>query len=611
MTFTSRLVAVLLAWGACASAWAGLTASLEKNQIGMGDTVRLLLQSDDNPPGQPDIRPLSRDFDVLGSSSGSSFQIVNGRSASLKQLSLLVSPKHPGMLQIPPLQWGPLQSAPLQLAVTAGPSGNNNGNANNGAAPESAAPVFLTATPDQSRPYVQGAVVLTVRLYVGTRIEQAGLNLPGNADVSVKQLGSDSQSSEVRNGRAYQVVQRTYLLIPQRSGKISLDGPVLDAQVQDPNGADPFGPNGFFGNVFPNMPLSRMMRSLRPLHLAGDSIQLEVLPRPAGAGGAQWLPAQNLKLEERWSPADGAIRAGEPLTRHLHLSATGVAGTQLPDLGAMMVMPEGIKSYPDQAKTSESLQGNMLLGSRDQDIALIAAKAGHYTLPALRLSWWDTAQQVQREAELPARSIDILPAAAAAGAGAPAATAPAGNDAGPAAAPDGQAGAAAPAAMLANMGNMAAWQWISAAMALLWLATLLAWWLTRRIARTPGAAAQLKERAEPVLVKDGGLASPAAVSGAAALAALQQACRDQDAQAARRHVLAWAAGFWPDSPPRGLNAVALRLADPRFSVPLRELDRACYAGAAWQGEALAQAFAAPPRQAAAQTARAVLPDLYS
>jgi len=94
------------------------------------------------------------------------------------------------------------------------------------------------------------------------------------------------------------------------------------------------------------------------------------------------------------------------------------------------------------------------------------------------------------------------------------------------------------------------------------------------------------------------------------LSELQRACRDNNAQAARQALIHWAAGFWPESPPRGLQAIAQRLADPRFTDVLQQLDRACYTGATWQGQTLAQAFAQPPRQTRADKLTSVIPNLY-
>ena len=68
--------------------------------------------------------------------------------------------------------------------------------------------------------------------------------------------------------------------------------------------------------------------------------------------------------------------------------------------------------------------------------------------------------------------------------------------------------------------------------------------------------------------------------------AFRQACRQNDAQSARRHLLEWAHATWPHDPPKGLNALASRLDDAALTPLLKQLDRACYANGVWQGEKL-------------------------
>ena len=77
---------------------------------------------------------------------------------------------------------------------------------------------------------------------------------------------------------------------------------------------------------------------------------LNALPQPAGSAGHDWLPAQNVTLQVSWQPDHGATHAGDPVTLHLHLNATGLLAAQLPDLSQLMSLPAGIKAYPDQPK---------------------------------------------------------------------------------------------------------------------------------------------------------------------------------------------------------------------------------------------------------------------
>jgi len=584
----NRLAVALLAGVLSLPALATMTASLDRTRVALGDTVRLLVQTDASTDKQPDTAPLQQDFVVLGSSHGSSTQIVNGHMSSQTQVTLFLSPKHEGTIRIPPLSWGAEQSAALELTV----GGSGNAPAQGDAGQTGAAPVSMTATLDQKRPYVQSSAVLTLRLYVGVPLTQASLDLPGSAEVLVRQLGDDTQTTESRNGRSYQVIERKYLLIPQRSGQISLKGPTLDAQVQEANGPDI---NSFFGNAFGSMPLGRLMGTTRPLRLSASAIALNVQPRPAAATGADWLPAQKVALEETWRPDDPSVHVGEPLTRHLHLSALGLTGTQLPDLSKLMTVPDGIKPYPDQAKTDDSVRSGTMLGNRDQDIALIASQPGHYELPALKVTWWDTVANVQREATLPARSMDVLPATGAYVAAKPL---PEGNPSTilttkPAQPDPSHLGGVTPA-------PVSTWQWISAALALLWLGTGLAWWRSRRVGYLAVISARPITTPSPAVSRQ----------PSKTLRELQQACLDNDPQAARRHLLNWAADYWPESPPRGLQAIAFRLSNAQFTEPLQQLDRACYTEAAWQGQSLMRAFATPPRQMHSKKTKPVIPDLY-
>jgi len=401
--------------------------------------------------------------------------------------------------------------------------------------------------------------------------------------VLVQQVGRDQPGGETRNGRHYDVIERRYLLQPQRSGALSLDGPVLNAQVADVDSQNPFGGSPFAG----------MMGTVKPLRLHGDAIALNVRPRPATASGRDWLPARQMTLEEAWRPDSASVHVGEPLTLHLLLKAEGLTGAQLPDLSTELSLPDGLKAYPDQAKTDMALQAAGIVGSREQDIALIASRPGHYQLPALHLSWWDIKQDVQREVVLPERTLDILPAA-----GTPADATPAPMAAPPAAL--GDVVQAAPLAAVAASPARPPWPWIglSVALGLLWLGTAVAWWRQRR--RAAGVAAPLEAMPTAVGVPEIG----------AARKAFQQACRDNDPQAARRNLLAWARGHWAQNPPAGINALAEYLDDPRQVALLRQLDRACYSGGAWEGEALAQALGTLPAAPKRSRQAPRLGDLY-
>lgn len=613
-------VLLLLLFGGFAAATpalANVMASLDASQIAAGNTVQLTLEHDGRTSGQPDVAPLEQDFDILGTSSSTSIELINGSASEKTEVVLTLAPKATGHLTIPALSWDGEQSQPLSLTVT-GPGGAGQPDGS-GASP--AARVFIETSASPEQPYVQAAVRLTVRLFTSETLYHADLELPENSDFVVKQVGSDVDSDAERNGRNYQVVTRQYLLFPLHSGKLTVQGPVLDAEVavSQPRsyGNDPFG-GGFFGG-----PAFGMLRTVRPLRLHGNPIVLSVRRRPAGAVGSYWLPARNVQLTAGWNPTQLSAQAGDPVTLDLDLQATGLTAAQLPDLSSLLSVPSGLKAYPDQPKLSDTAQGGELIGSRDQTIALMADTPGHYTIPALSVKWWDTKTNQLRTATLPARILTILPApgsaAAPGSASAPAATAPA--PAGRNVPPNIAAGAAstapgpAPGSNAAHArsplhsppavatsksrsaGSSSQWEWISIGLAVAWLATLAAWLWSRRSRATPGptrgGGPRLQAASPSSSTRTSDSARQLSSDPAKERAAFRAACEANDAHAARAHLLAWTAALW-GAAPAGSNAIAAKITDTTVVELLRDLDRACYAGGAWQGHALAAALTELP-----------------
>ena len=591
----SRIAGLLAAtwlWIAAAPAHAAIKAWLDSTQIASGETVQLTLEYNGLTNSEPDLAPLRVSFDVLGTSSSTSVQIGTGGVSEHTEAVLTLSPKHAGQLTVPSISWNGQQSPALVLQVT----GAGSAAAQGAAAGAGPARVFIESIATPARPYVQAAVQLTVQIYTDEQLYHGSLDFTGNGAALVRKVGRDEYTDTVRNGRSYQVITRRYVVFPLRSGTVTLPGPVLDAEAAAPPprsswGGDPFG--GFFGNL---------VQRTEPIRVHGDPISLSVRPRPAGAAGNYWIPAQSLTLSGQWNPDTLTAQTGNPLTVALDLSAVGLTAAQLPDLSRLLRLPAGLKAYADQAKLDDSARGQAIVGTRDQTIAFIADRPGRYTIPAITIRWWDTQTNQSRSATWPAQTLTVLPG----GATMTAATPP------PIAAPaqpplqphlrapsPGSPPAAAASSMPTSTSRAFRWRWLSAALAALWLVTIGGWLVSRR--RTKPAAA-----AKPASsVKHSSL--PAA---GADRAAFRRACAANDATGARRHLLAWAHATWGVAP-TGLVALGAALGDPRVAALLRELDRACYGGSLWQGQPLAQALISlPPRPGKPSRPRDDLAPLY-
>jgi BatD DUF11 like domain len=654
----------------CHTAWAAVTASVDRTQLAAGDAVQLTLQSDHGGDSQPDVGPLAKDFEIVGRSTAKRLQINNGSVSSQREVRLTLAPRRSGRIEVPRLAWDGEQSAAIELSVAANGSAAGANDAGG-----SVAHVFMTATLDTLPAYVQSAVSLQVRLYSDKNLYQANLELPSNADLRVQRIGTDVTAQETRNARTYQVITRSYLLVPQRSGDITLDGPVLDAQVADGNRSARLSgqPDPFADPSFGRLPTEGGLLGSRAMRLHGDPIRLTALPRPPGwarsssdsdSGRADWLPAQQLTLADTATSPRGAVEVGQPLTRQLRITAVGLSASQLPDLAAALSLPPGVQAHASPPTLDDTAQAGHIVGQREQTIAFVADRAGHYQLPALRVAWWDTEKKQRRETVLAALDVDVRSAAVATAAAVAAppttmapstattATTPAAGPlastpsatpsatptatsttttatdtttgipsatsiAAPAAADVATAPGAATAATAASAvaegpvvdtaihlapSGQAPWFWLSVGLTALWLGTAGAWLRSHRRQR------QTAGHTTPA--RHGAAANPpAAVSEKAAHRAFQDACRNHAAGDARAALLVWARATLPHAP-SGLNALARLLGNPAATPLLRELDRACFEGTAWSGDALARALPTLRGSLPPATAADALPNLY-
>ncbi|HNR91193.1 MAG TPA: BatD family protein [Dokdonella sp.] len=526
---------------------AGAHAWLDRDAMQLGETVTLNVEVEGDAGGEPDFTPLGGDFGLLGTQSSKQFSLVNGRSTTKNLWAIGLEPKRTGTFTIPSIKVGALETQPLRLVVAAAPAG---------ALGRPGDEVFVEASAEPAAPWVQQQVRLVVKLYYAVDLTEGALGEPVADGIVVQKLGRDRPYGATVGGRRYNVLERHYALIPERSGTqvippIAFRGSVLDRS----------DPTGFF-------------RRGRAVSAQSEAISLDVQPKPADWGTAPWLPAASLALSDESTLPD-RIAVGEPVTRTLRIRAQGLGYEQLPEL--MFEAPAGAELYPDKTETQTRDDGTWLFGERTRKFAVVPSRPGTLVLPELRVDWWDTAQQRRVSAILPAHAIEVTGAAATvATAAAPAATSTIQW-------PDADAGAEA-----------RRWRVAALAFAALWLVTLVAWWHWRR----------------PRVAPAGGMRPPSEPPGRASF---MRACAIGDLVTAGQGLLAWARSERAEV--RNLGEVAQRLADVDQCAVLADLERARYAGADSQGLATRLAtgfrggFRWKPDAVVAKSAPA-LPPLY-
>lgn len=501
----------------CLLAFAGMAqaqprAWLDRDSINQGETVTLNIESDQSTA--PDYAPLQADFTLSGQSTSQQLQMVNGTVSRRSLFSVALSPRRAGALEVPALQVGTARTEPLRLQVGQAQVAGRDGNA----------VAFIETDVDDAQPYVQQSVGVVVRLYFATQLASGELVLDTPATASLQRVGDDRTSVQEVGGRRYNVVERRFLLVPERSGPLQLVGARFNGQ----------GAGGFFDDFFG--------RGNGQLSARGADQTLQVRATPANAP-QPWLPLKNLQLRYVAAPTSG--RTGEAITIEVEATATGATKAQFPEL-PVPSLGDAAQVFAEPPQYDESFNGSSPQLKLTRRYSIVAQQAGALTMPGITLQWWDVAAGQARSASLPDLSLQV--AQGTSGMVAPPVVQPA------------QAGSTALTgnALPGADGGHVGWLWpaLAAGFALLWLATLV-WGLSRRRAVVIAKGAPATEGHVPV----------SRYSVADLRRALDTGGLDEVA-----HILAAMGGV------EGLDAVMARLDDPAQRDALAGMQRARWGG---------------------------------
>ena len=543
----SLRIALALLLSLCAfAAQAATRAWLDRDRIAAGETATLNIETDQATLDSPDYSPLSANFDVSGNSSSRQFEMVNGTSTTKVLFAVALRPHRDGVIGIPPLRVGRELTQALSLTVT----------------PASAAPVahagdavFIEAEADAQSPYVQQGVGYVLRLYSAAPLVSGQLDQDAPDGATLQRVGDDLQYTREIGGRRYTVVERRFLLIPERSGALTIPGARFSGQ----------GAGGFFDDLFGD--------GRSDLRASGPPRILSVQPPPANAP-QPWLPLRSLTL--RYVAAPQSARAGEAATVTIEADADGASAAQMPELA--LAAPVGAQVFADPVQANDNFDGGRPQARLTRKFSIVPAQAGTLRIPGPRIAWWDVRAGEARTAALPDIVLQVAPGAN--GAGAANATAGKADAVGN----DDTGGIRLPLVQ----GAVRPWVLATVAFAFLWLATL--WWGLQR--KTPAVdVAETRARPDPARVAKPALAQALAKGDAEAISSAL--CSAADAG--------------------DLDDVREKLDDPAQQAAVDALQRARWGDGdvASALAALRSAFKRGPRwKSAAAKAKELLPPLY-
>ncbi|MGL5487311.1 MAG: BatD family protein [Shewanella sp.] len=487
-----------------------LEASVDRNPVMEGEYFVLNISADDEvDTGKLDTSILLKDFIVGRTSVSRSTQIMNFDAVKETRWQVLLAPKQKGQLTIPSFSIDGVSSSEIPLKVVEA-----------GAQPEQAKNLFIDAKVSSDEAYVGQLITYKVKLYLAVELQRGVLNAPVIEGAQIKQIGEDKDGSEIIDGRRYRVIERTYGIIPDLPGQVNIKGATFSGDVL----VESQRRGGMFG-----------FNESRPMQAGAPSLSIQVEPAPSSFQG-QWLVADLVVLKESFPEDVKEFTVGSPITRTITVLASNADENSLPDISQNL--PAELKSYPEKPQRHSFVRDAQIVSQYSITAAIVPSKAGTFTLPEVKLPWWNPHLKRQEIATLPARTINVK----------------------------GGAEVDAPTQVASQSSTVSSNQnsWNANLFALLWLVTLVAWGVTfiawrRALKRQVQTMAPLPP--QPQLLSNG-------------LKALEQACAEGNTSKILKQLQRYMSE--QDARPMTLDKIAAK--SDELAEAIRQLQTLAYGG---------------------------------
>ena len=330
-------------------------------------------------------------------SSESSFQMVNGHTSSSSSITYtytLYAAKS-GVYNIPAAHarvgGKQISSRPAKVTVVGSAQGRGNNSPkmheDDNYPPHmkvagsaiSGRDLFIKVSANKRKVYEQEPILLTYKVYTLVDLTQLEGKMPELTGFHTQEIPLPQQKSfhiERVNGKPYRTVTWSqYVMYPQMTGKMEIPSITFKGIVVLQNrSVDPF--EAFFNGGSGYVEVKR--------NIVAPSIKIDVLPLPhkpanfSGGVGKFNISAQLNKNE---------LKAGDPLS--LRIVVGGIGNLKLIKQ-PVVNFPKDWDKYDPKVTDKTKLTSNGLEGNMIYDILAVPRNQGHYTIPPVELTYYDT-----------------------------------------------------------------------------------------------------------------------------------------------------------------------------------------------------------------------------
>ena len=355
-----------------------LVASVSKNKLGLNQRVKI--QFTINKQGADNFQaPNFKNFQIVsGPSQSISQSWVNGNASFSQSYNYIIKPLKKGEFLIPAasikLNNKILTSKPVKVIVLDPVDIPKDPNDPNYIAQQN---VHLVAEISKSSPYVGEGIYVEYRLYVSQNISVRDFSYTDspqyngfwNQDIKIRGLTTQNGTY---NGEQYRyVVLQKALLIPTKSGKLTIDPIEMDIVIGVPTGR-----GDFFGNPI----VKNITKSFASAKKFIRSKELPIEGKPESFNGA--VGDFNFIV----SSSKNILKSNETAT--VSVKVTGNGNLKLFELPEIKT-PSELEVFTPEQKEKINVTSRGIRGSVTKNYTIVPQFKGKYKVPSTEFSYFD------------------------------------------------------------------------------------------------------------------------------------------------------------------------------------------------------------------------------
>ncbi len=376
---------------------AELKVKVSKNKLGLNQ--RLRIEFSVNKQGADNFTPPNfKDFRVIqGPSQSVSQSWINGKVSFSQSYSYILKPKRKGELIISPAnikyRGSTLNSKIMKIIVLNPVKTPENPNDPNYIAQQN---IHLVAEISKSSPFVGEGIYAEYRLYVSENVSVFDTSVTeapqynGFWNQEIKINGFPVKMGKY-NGENYRyIVLQKALLIPTKTGKLTIDPMKMDIVIGVPSGRV-----DFFGNVI-SKNIKKEFASTKKI-IRPKSLPLENKPENfTGAVG-------NFKFDV--SLSKNALKANE--SSQIKLVVSGKGNLKLFELPSIET-PVELEKYQPERKERVRVAADGITGSVTDTYTIVPQYKGKYKIPNIAFSYFNPNKKTYEIIDTEDLYVDVL-----------------------------------------------------------------------------------------------------------------------------------------------------------------------------------------------------------